>query len=369
MNKKIISLILAVVLFILPLSACNVGVSGEINGAHVFMFKTTGNAFGNLMYAGMNTAMKARGEKLLYKSPSESTVAAQVEMLDTLITQKVSSIIISTNGEVGFNEVFKRAQKAGIKIISVDSAASPDYRVTHIDQVDPEKVGSALVQSAVLIQMRIDYPGDGKLEQTAYDALEKYTGKEMKFGILSSCVDTPIQNLWIDYMRKELAKDNYKGKVSPDLDIKYGNDEPNESTTQANAFVAENKVDIIISPTTIGLAAAGQVLKSNSSHIKLTGLGLPSEMQSFMPTSPDDNAFDFVCPYMMLWNLQDLGEITATAILEACNGNYDGKVGSTFEYKGKTYKTVEASDGGTSVIALDPYIFYKDNMADWINVL
>ena len=66
--------------------------------------------------------------------------------------------------------------------------------------------------------------------------------------------------------RKELAKDNYKGKVSPDLDIKYGNDEPNESTTQANAFVAENKVDIIISPTTIGLAAAGQVLKSNSSE-------------------------------------------------------------------------------------------------------
>ena len=35
-----------------------------------------------------------------------------------------------------------------------------------------------------------------------------------------------------------------------------------DDLTQAQAFIAENSVDCIISPTTVGIAAAGQALKS-----------------------------------------------------------------------------------------------------------
>lgn len=44
MKKKIIAVIITVILFAVPLSACNVGVSGTHKGAHIFMFKMTGNA-------------------------------------------------------------------------------------------------------------------------------------------------------------------------------------------------------------------------------------------------------------------------------------------------------------------------------------
>ena len=140
------------------------------------------------------------------------------------------------------------------------------------------------------------------MEEVVAEQLGSYSGDEIVLGVLSAGIDTPVQNSWIAAMETELAKDMYKGKVSPNLDKKYGNDDPVESTTQANAFVAEAKVDCIISPTTVGIAAAGQVLKQANSEIKLTGLGLPSEMQSFMPNAAEDDAFASVCPYMMLWD-------------------------------------------------------------------
>ncbi len=344
-------------------------------GVHVFMFKSTGNSFGDLMYEGFSEYMHSIGEKTTYQSPAETTVAAQVQMLDELITQGVASITISTNGDSGYDQVFKKAKDAGIPIISIDSAASPEYRLTHVNQAETNDIGAYLVQAAVLIKLGIDYPGDGKMKDTLKTELANYSGDPIKLGVLSAGIDTPVQNGWIAAMEEELKDPIYSGKVDPTIDKKYGNDDLTESTTQAQAFVSEGKVDAIISPTTIGIVAAGQVLKSANSDIVLTGLGLPSEMQSFMPASSSDDAFSFVCPYMMLWDVIHLGAVAGGVQQAIKAGTFDGSDGSTFtmdafrdypatEYSGYTY-----SDGGTAVLAGTPYVFYKDNMAEWVNVL
>ena len=76
---------------------------------------------------------------------------------------------------------------------------------------------------------------------------------------------------------------------------------------------------------------------------------------------------------MMLWDLGHLGALSAAATLAVMNDGYDGKEGSTFtmdawgDYPETTFTAIPASDGGTEVIMDDPYVFYKDNMADWIN--
>lgn len=348
--------------------------SGDLEGAHVFMFKSTGNSFGDLMYEGFSEYLEGKGEKTSYQSPAETTVAAQVQMLDELITQKVASITISTNGDAGYDEVFKKAQDAGIPIVSIDSEASPEYRICHVNQAEVQAIGSYLVQAGVLITLGVDYPGDGKMEETVKSELANYSGDEIKLGVLSASIDTPVQNSWIEAMRVELEKDFYAGKVSPELDIKYGNDDLTESTTQAQAFIAENSVDCIISPTTVGIAAAGQALKSADSDIMLTGLGIPSEMQSFMPATADDNAFDYVCPYMMLWDVIHLGAVAGAAQYAAMNDGFDGAVGSSFEmdafrdYEATTYEAYEGGKG-TEVLAGEPFIFSKDNMEEWIDVL
>ena len=346
----------------------------SLEGVHVFMFKSTGNTFGDLMYEGFEEYLTGLGEKTAYKSPAETTVAAQVQLLDELVTQKVASITISTNGDAGYDEVFKKAQEAGIPIVSVDSEASIDYRVCHVNQAESADIGAYLVQAAVLITLGIDYPETGTMKEAVETALASYSGDEIKLGVLSASIDTPVQNGWIRDMEAELADACYAGKVSPELDKKYGNDDPVESTTQANAFVAENAVDCIISPTTVGIAAAGQVLKTANSEIGLTGLGLPSEMQSFMPTSADDDAFASVCPYMMLWDVIHLGATAGAATYAAVTDGFDGAVGSSFtmaafrDYEETTYEAYQSGDG-TAVLAGVPYIFYKGNMAEWIDVL
>lgn len=348
--------------------------SDSMEGAHVFMFKSTGNTFGDLMFEGFNEYMEGEGQKAVYKSPAETTVAAQVQLLDELITQKVASITISTNGDAGYDEVFKKAKEAGIPITSIDSEANPEYRVTHINQAETQDIGSYLVQAAVLITLGVDYPEDGNMKAAVEKELGSYSGDEIKLGVLSASIDTPVQNSWIAAMEKELADAVYTGKVSAELDKKYGNDDLTESTTQAQAFIAENKVDCIISPTTVGIAAAGQSLKSANSEIKLTGLGLPSEMQSFMPKTAEDNAFEYVCPYMMLWDVIHLGAVAAASTLATLDGTFDGKVGSSFtmkafrDYGEEKYEAYQSGDG-TAVLAGTPYIFYKGNMTEWIGKL
>ena len=97
-------------------------------------------------------------------------------------------------------------------------------------------------------------------------------------------------------------------------------------------------------------------------------------MQSFMPTSADDDAFASVCPYMMLWDVIHLGATAGAATYAAVTDGFDGAVGSSFtmaafrDYEETTYEAYQSGDG-TAVLAGVPYIFYKGNMAEWIDVL
>ena len=56
------------------------------------------------------------------------------------------------------------------------------------------------------------------------------------------------------------------------------------------------------------------------------------------------------------------------------NDGFDGSVGSSFEmdafrdYEATTYEAYESGDG-TAVLAGEPFIFSKDNMEEWIDVL
>lgn len=351
--------------------------TSDVSGSHVFMFKSVGNAFGVIMYEGFSSYMEQVGENCTEKSPAETTVAAQVQLIDEAITQGCKSISISTDGDTGFDEVFAKAQEKGVPIVSVDSSASADYRVTHNNQASTEDIGAMQVRAAVLQVLGVAYdPEDVTMEKTVEAALADYDGDEIRLGVLSAGIDTPVQNGWIAVMEKELQKDIYKGKVSPELNKKYGDDEATKSTTQAQAFLAENNVDAIISPTTVGIAAAaGEVLTQAKSDIKLTGLGLPSEMKNYMPATADDDEFSFVCPYMMLWDVSHLGASTAAIQMAVQNDGFDGSAGSTVdmeawgEYEAETFTAEDNGDGGTGVLTGQPYVFYKDNMAEWVDKL
>ncbi len=346
----------------------------DLEGVNAFIFKASGIRFGELLYDGFVQYMDEMGEPTVFKAGAETTVSAQVELLDELITQNVKSITIACCGETGYDQVFKKAQEKGITIVSVDAKASPDYRIVHTGQASTETIGRQQVQMGVLISLGIDYPEDGDMRAAVEKALADYDGEPLTLGVLSGAVDSPVQNGWIAYMEEELADDIYQGKVNP-LDIKYGNDDMPESTIQANAFLAEGKVNVIIAPTTVGIMAAGQVLSSSGSDVKVTGIGIPSEMASFMPAKPEDNAFDFVCPYMEMWDLYHFGATAAAATYAALYDGFTGEAGESFtmhaygDYDEAVYEAYEIDDGGTEVLQGEPLVFTKDNMATWVELM
>ena len=69
------------------------------------------------------------------------------------------------------------------------------------------------------------------------------------------------------------------------LGVVYGDDDPQKSTTEAEALLAKYP-DLrgIISPTTVGVAAAAQVVESagKCDQVQVTGLGTPNQMRPFL---------------------------------------------------------------------------------------
>lgn len=350
MNKKVISALLcgAMVLG----AATPVLAEGAGEGQKIALVgKSAGNAFFEIAAASFKETVEAEGGKVEVVYPETATADAQIKVLDNLISQDFDAICIAANDVNALQAKLTEAMDEGIKVSSFDSAPNKDSRQVFVNQAGTVAVGQALM-----------------------DAVLDIAGGEGQFAILSATSQAANQNAWIDAMKKIMEEDDKYSKLEL-VEVAYGDDEPQKSTDQTAALL-QNYPDlkVICAPTTVGIAAAAKYLQDNESACKLTGLGLPSEMQSFMPTKADDDAFEYVCPYMMLWDVIHLGAVSGAATYAAVNDGFDGSVGSSFEmdafrdYEAETYEAYQSGDG-TAVLAGAPFIFEKNNMAEWIDVL
>ncbi|MGI6238444.1 MAG: substrate-binding domain-containing protein, partial [Christensenellales bacterium] len=96
-------------------------------------------------------------------------------------------------------------------------------------------------------------------------------------------------------------------------------------------------------------------------QIKLTGLGLPSEMADYIKTG--------VCEGMYLWNPIDLGYLASYACLGYIDGSLTGEIGQTLD-AGRlgTLTVLDDGNGNPYMICGDPFHFVADNIDDWKDV-
>ena len=146
------------------------------------------------------------------------------------------------------------------------------------------------------------------------DAVYDITGGEGQWAILSATSQAANQNAWIEAMQAVMEGDEKYANLEL-VDIVYGDDEPQPSTEQTQALL-QNYPDLklICAPTTVGINAAAKVLQDQGSDVKITGLGMPSEMEAYVG---EDN----VCPYFYLWNPIDLGELAAHTAMALVAGD------------------------------------------------
>lgn len=306
---------------------------------YAIVVKSTGNPYNEKEIEGFKTVVEKLGATAVSKEPEQPTAEAQVSMINELVSQKVDGIAVAANDVDALQPVLTKAIGKGIKVISLDSSVNPNSRATHVNQADPVAIGKALVA-----------------------AVADMTGGSGEFAILSATSQATNQNAWIAQMKEVLKDSKYSGLK---LDkIAYGDDLRDKSTTETEGLLKSYpNLKCIVSPTTVGIAAASKVLvdKGYSGKIKITGLGLPSEMASYIEKG--------TCPYMYLWNPIDVGKLAAYTLDACVQGKITGKVGDSFDTADMGNKKVtKAADGGTEVLLGDPFKFSKDNIEQWKSV-
>lgn len=307
---------------------------------YAIVTKSAGNPYNEKEASGFQEVIEKAGGTAVVVHPDAATADAQISVIQSLISQKVDTICIAANDENALQASLQQAMKAGIKVSCLDSKVNPESRATFVNQAGTDEIGEALM-----------------------DAVLDISGGSGQWAILSATSQAANQNAWIDSMKKIMEEDKYKDLEL--VEIAYGDDENQKSTDQTQALLSKYPdLKVICSPTTVGISAAAKVIQDSGSSVKLTGLGLPSEMAQYIG---DDDAHS--CPYMFLWNPIDVGRLGAYTSMALADGVITGKSGETFQAGDMgEYKITDAADGGTEIILGPPFRFDSSNIDEWKDV-
>lgn len=264
--------------------------------------------------------------------PSEASASSQVSYINTLAQQRQDAIVISANDPNAVVPALKAAQSQGVKVVTFDSDTAPEGRQVFVNQASAEDLGRSEVQ---LLAKQIKNSGE--------------------IAILSATPNATNQNTWIKFMQDELKKPEYKDMKL--VKVAYGNDDDQDSFQQTQGLLqAYPNLKGIISPTTVGIAAAARYLSGSNykGKVALTGLGTPNQMRKFVQ--------DGTVQAFELWDPGKLGYLAAYAAAALASGQITGKEGESFK-AGELgdYKV----DKGGEVLLGPPQVFDKQNIAQF----
>ena len=297
-----------------------------------FLPKEIDNPYMTVMDTGGTDAVKELKGEGKAVGPSDAQASSQVSYINTLIQQQQNAIVIAANDPNAVAPALKDAMSKDIAVVTLDSDAAKDARDVFINQASSEEIGRSQVK---LISDQIG--GSGKI------------------AILSATPNATNQNTWIEFMKDELKKPEYsKIELLPTV---YGDDDDQKSFQEAQALLRSNPdLKGIISPTTVGIAAAARYLSSSpyKGKVKLTGLGTPNQMRQFVK--------DGTVAKFALWDPAELGYLAAYAAAALASGQISGAEGEKFT-AGKLGERTIGKDG--EVILGPPTEFSADNIDDY----
>jgi rhamnose transport system substrate-binding protein len=286
---------------------------------------------------GGEEAAKELGDELIFAAPAKPDATEQIQMIDSAIAQKVNAIMVSADDAAALCPVLKKARDAGIAVVSWDSDVNPECRQLFQMQADAEQVGRGQVQ--IMCEL---LGGPNKCEGDV--------------AILSAAATMTNQNTWIDWMKKEWEKPEYsKMKL---VGTVYGDDVDQKSYDEAlGLFKSYPNLKGIISPTSVGVAAAARALEDQklNGKILLTGLGLPSQLKQYVKSG--------TLPKFALWNPKDQGYLTAYMAHRLLSGEIKGAKGDKFTAGRLGDYTV----GDNGVVLLGPPLVFDKNNIDQFN--
>lgn len=296
---------------------------------YVLVPKALGIPYFDTANKGAQEAAKELNVTVTYQGSATADATQQIQLINSLIAQKVSGLSISANDADALVPAGKAAMDEKIPVVSWDSTIATDGRMVHINQANAEDIGRGQIQ---LISKLLD--GKGKI------------------AILSATSTAPNQNEWIEFMKDELTKPEYAGLEL--VATVYGDDDDEKSYNEAQGLM-QTYPDLkgIISPTTVGIAASARAVQDEKKigTVLVTGLGTPNQMREYVKSGAS--------PAFALWNPGDLGYLSIYALDAIATGKIQGKPGEMF----KAGKLGEYTIDEKGVVLLGkPTVFDKANI-------
>ncbi|HEY7644482.1 MAG TPA: substrate-binding domain-containing protein [Hyphomicrobiales bacterium] len=158
----------------------------------------------NAMEAGIKKAGAELGVEAWQIGPTQADAAQQVRAVEDLIARKVNVIAVVPNDATALEPVFKRAQEAGIKVITHES---PDQKFN---------------------DWNIELTTVAGFGETHLESLAKAMGSEGKYIVYVGSLTVPLHNKWADaaialqkqkYPKMQLVADRFG--VAESLDDSY----------------------------------------------------------------------------------------------------------------------------------------------------
>jgi rhamnose transport system substrate-binding protein len=216
---------------------------------------------------------------LQFIGPVRGGAATQASIVADATARGVDAIMMSNNSVDHIVPALKAAQAKGTKVVTFDiPVPSAEGEDIYVAQVDFMAGGKALADLAFKI-----LGSDGG-----------------QVAILGTTPDSPIGKIWIKGFQDAL-KDPKFAKFEQ-VDIAYGNDDFDTSYNQALAL-ADKRPDLklIVVPASVPVVAAAKAMQDKNlcGKVKVTGFGVPSEMQPYVQNG--------CSPQFALWSFFDLG--------------------------------------------------------------
>ena len=271
------------------------------------------------------------GELLFVGPTPENSVAGQIEIMTTSATQGQGAVMLSNNAGDQIAPAAVAARENGTRVVTWDSPIpSGEGEDIFVAQVDFGEMGVVMADMAYSI-----LDGEGQM------------------AVLSATPDAANQNAWIASMEEALKDEKYAGIEL--VDIVYGDDQAEVSYNRALSLVDQYPdLGVIMSPTTVGIQAASKAMQDEGlcDQVKVSGLGLPSEMVSY--------TLNGCAPEFALWDFRDLGYLTYFTSYGLATGQLSGDIGESFTAGRMGDFTVEEDPGrpGSKRILMGPFTIY-----------
>ncbi len=289
--------------------------------------KSLGNGFFEAARDGGMDAAKELGDvELIYTGPTAATAEGQIEVINSLIAQRVDALVISANDPDALVPITKRAMSRGIAVVSFDSGIAKEGRMMHLNPSNNALIGYKQIKM-----------------------ISDTLGGKGEIAILSATAQATNQNIWIDEMKKTLKNSEFKGLKL--VSTVYGDDQSDKSYREAlGLFSSHPNLKGIIAPTTVGIAASAKAVEDKNlvGQIYVSGLGLPSEMIGHVKAGSVDT--------FAIWNPIDLG-YTATYL----GYRYAKEQVSGNEVDAGRMGTITVDENGEAAMA-EPFTFDKGNI-------